>query len=353
MAIVYGPEELDRYIHSAVLEATDTTILVDRFLEDAFEMDVDSVCDGEDVRIAAIMEQVELAGVHSGDSACVIPTVMIGDEALRTLRDYTRKIAHALHTVGCMNVQYAMVDDTVYVLEANPRASRTIPYVSKSTGVPWARVACQVIAGKSLRELNVPDEPKLGGHFVKEVALPFIKFPNEPPILGPEMRSTGEVMGMDESFGMAFAKAQMAAGNTLPTSGTVFVSVHDKDKDNLLPIAQDLARLGFRLCGTQGTARFLRRSGLDVREVKKISEGRPHSVDLIINGEIDLVINTPFGGRSVQDEHRMRQTVHAYGVPMLTTLSAAKAATQAIAALLSGDVEVKSLQEHWERRVQL
>ena len=350
MAIVYTPEELDRYIHSAVLEATDTTILVDRFLEDAFEMDVDSVCDGQEVRIAAIMEQVELAGVHSGDSACVIPTVMIGDDALCTLRDYTRRIAHALHTVGCMNVQYAMVDGKVYVLEANPRASRTIPYVSKSTGVPWARVACQVIAGKTLQELGVPDEPHLKGHFVKEVALPFAKFPSEPPILGPEMRSTGEVMGMDESFGMAFAKAQMAAGNTLPTSGTVFLSVHDKDKDNLLPIAQDLAKLGFGLCGTRGTAAYLRSHGLAARDVKKISEGRPHSVDLIINGDIDLVINTPYGGRSVHDEHRMRQTVYTYGVPMLTTLSAAKAATQAIAALLSDELQVKSLQEHWERR---
>jgi len=351
MAIVYKREELEHYVRSAVRVAEDTPLLVDRFLEDAFEMDVDCVCDGEDVRIAAIMEQIELTGVHSGDSACVIPTVMVGEEALVTLREYTRRLARALGTLGCLNIQYAMLNGKVYVIEANPRASRTIPYVSKSTGVPWVRVACQVISGHKLEDLEVPDEPRLRGHFCKEVVLPFVKFPNTPAVLGPEMRSTGEVMGMDESFGMAFAKAQMAAGNGLPTQGTVFLSVNDRDKENLVPIAEELAELGFKLVGTRGTATYLSEAGLCVASVYKINEGRPNGVDHIINGEIDLVINTPLGGSSFSDEHLLRQASIAHGVPMLTTLSGAKAATRAIKALRQGTLQVKSLQEHWRDRV--
>ena len=352
MAIVYSGEQLARYIGSAVKVAEDTPILIDRFLEDAFEVDVDCVSDGQDVRIAALMEQIELAGVHSGDSACVIPTVMIEEQVLETLRDYTRRLARTLHTVGCLNVQYAIKDGVVYVLEANPRASRTVPYVSKATGVSWVRVACELVVGRTLGELDVPDEPRLRGHFCKEVVLPFVKFPKEPAMLLPEMRSTGEVMGMDESFGMAFAKAQMAAGNALPTSGTVFLSVNDRDKPNLLKIAEDLRDLGFRLVGTRGTATFLSRAGLEVTEVRKVSEGRPNGVDLIINGEIDLVLNTPLGRRSFSDEHVLRQVAIAHGVPVLTTLSAAKAATLAIGALREGRLQVASLQEHWKERVE-
>jgi carbamoyl-phosphate synthase large subunit len=347
MAIVYDHGQLDQYIRSAVQVAEDTPILIDRFLEDAFEMDVDCVCDGSDVRIAAIMEQIELTGVHSGDSACVIPTVMVDDEALATLRDYTRRLAYSLHTVGCLNIQYAMKDGVVYVIEANPRASRTVPYVSKSTGVPWARVACQIVDGHTLKELAIPDEPRLSGHFVKEVVLPFVKFPGEPAMLGPEMRSTGEVMGMDESFGMAYAKAQIAAGNALPTSGTMFLSVNDRDKANLLPIARDLAALGFALVATRGTAAALRAAGLSVSTILKVSEGRPNGVDYIINGDIDLVINTPLGSRSFSDEHVLRQVAIAHGVPVLTTLSAAKAAALAIAAVKEGRLEVRSLQDRW------
>jgi carbamoyl-phosphate synthase large subunit len=350
MAIVYAPDELAHYMRSAVKVAEETPILIDRFLEDAFEMDVDCVCDGEDVRIAAIMEQIELAGVHSGDSACVIPTAMVSDEALATLRDYTRRLGRVLHTVGCLNVQYAMKDGVVYVLEANPRASRTVPYVSKSTGVAWVRVACQVIAGAKLADLNVPDEPRLQGHFVKEVVLPFIKFPQEPAILLPEMRSTGEVMGMDANFGLAYAKAQIAANNPLPTQGTVFLSVNNHDKANLLPVAREFAALGFGLVGTRGTAAYLRENGLEVKTVLKVSEGRPNGADLIINGEIDLVLNTPLGGRSFSDEHVLRNAAVQYGVPVITTLSGARAAVQAIAALRAGEMDVTSLQEHWTRK---
>jgi len=350
MAIVHNPQELDHYIRSAVKVAEDTPILVDRFLSDAFEMDVDCVSDGDQVRIAAIMEQIELTGVHSGDSACVIPTVMIEEEALETVRDYTRRLARALKTVGCMNVQYAMLDGVVYVIEANPRASRTVPYVSKATGVPWARIACQVIAGRSLEELDVPDEPLLEGHFCKEVVLPFQKFPEEPPTLGPEMRSTGEVMGMDADFGMAYAKAQIAAGNALPVTGTAFLSVNDHDKQNLIPIAQELRDLGFSLIATQGTAATLQEAGLEVQPVFKVHEGRPHCVDHIINGDIDLVIETPLTGISYGDEHVLRAAAVAHGVPMVTTLSAARAATRAIAALKRGNMTVQSLQEHWHQR---
>ncbi|MHB9033736.1 MAG: carbamoyl-phosphate synthase large subunit, partial [Anaerolineae bacterium] len=353
MAIVYTPEDLAQYIRSAVQVAEDTPILIDRFLEDAFEMDVDCVCDGQDVRIAAIMEQIELTGVHSGDSACVIPTVMVGEENLKTLREYTRRLAHALKTQGCLNIQYAMKDGVVYVIEANPRASRTVPYVSKATGVTWVRVACEILAGHTLKEMDVPDEPLLRGHFCKEVVLPFLKFPGEPAILLPEMRSTGEVMGMDDSFGMAYAKAQMAAGNSLPTRGTVFLSVNDHDKLNLLPIAQKLSALGFRLVATRGTAQALRGAGLDVSTILKVSEGRPNGVDLIINGEIDLVINTPLGGRYFGDEHLLRQAAIHHGVPMLTTLSGAQAASLAIESLRGGRLEVKSLQKHMLERTKV
>jgi carbamoyl-phosphate synthase large subunit len=351
MAIVHDDPALEHYVRSAAYLAEDAPILIDRFLEDGFEMDVDCVCDGQDVRISAIMEQIELTGVHSGDSACVIPTIMISEQALQTLRDYTRRLALELKTVGCLNIQFAMLDDTVYVIEANPRASRTVPYVSKATGVSWARVACRILSGEKLADMpNVPDEPRLDGYFVKEVALPFIKFPGEPATLGPEMRSTGEVMGMDDSFGMAFAKAQMAVGNALPLQGTAFVSVNDRDKGTLLPIAQELAELGFKLVGTRGTASYLRDAGLEIETVLKVSEGRPNGVDRIINGELDLVINTPLGSRAFGDEHMLRQTAVAHGVPTMTTLSGAKATVQAIRALREGRLEVKSLQEHWLTR---
>ncbi len=349
MAIVYDLEALDRYIRSAVKVAENTPILIDRFLEDAFEMDVDCVSDGQSVRIAAIMEQIEQTGVHSGDSACVIPTIMVDNKALDTLREYTRRLALSLGIKGCLNVQYAMKDGIVYVIEANPRASRTVPYVSKATGVSWGRVACQVVAGHTLDELGVPDEPHLGGHFCKEVVLPFIKFPTEPAVLGPEMRSTGEVMGMDESFGVAYAKAQMAAGNALPIQGTVFLSVNDRDKTSLLPIAVQLSALGFSLIATSGTAAVLREAGLPVKTILKVSEGRPNGVDLIINGEIDLVVNTPLGAPAFSDEHVLRRYAVANGVPMVTTLSGAKAATLAIEAIRSGVLQVASLQDRWLR----
>ncbi len=353
MAIVHNRAQLEHYMQCAVQVAENAPILIDRFLDDAIEMDVDCVSDGREVRIAAIMEQIERTGVHSGDSACVIPTVGLTEAELDLVRDSTRRLALALQTVGCLNIQYALQDGVLYVIEANPRASRTVPYVSKATGVPWIPVACQIIAGGMLADMDVPDEPLLEGHYIKEVVLPFIKFREEPAVLGPEMRSTGEVMGMDADFGMAFAKAQIAAGNGLPTQGTVFLSVNDRDKAALVPIARDLADLGFSLCGTAGTALYLADRGLAVRPIRKVQEGRPNGVDLIINGELQLLINTPLDERSYKDEPSLRQAAIAHGVPVFTTISGARAATQAIIALRNGEPEVKSLQEAWAVRKEL
>ncbi len=345
MAIVHDEESLDGYMREAVEASPAHPVLIDRFLEDAFEMDVDAVADGHEVVIGAIMEQIELAGVHSGDSACVIPTYMVEDQHLETIRDYTRRLGLALGVVGLMNVQYAMKDGVVYVLEVNPRASRTVPYVSKATGVPLVRLAVQVLAGRRLRELGFVEEPAVEGYFVKEVVLPFARFPGMDARLGPEMRSTGEGMGIGRTFGEAFAKAQMSCGGALPLEGTVFLSVNDNDKRNLVPIARELAGMGFRLLATQGTAAFLKEQGLAVEAIYKVSEGRPHAVDYIVNGEVDLVVNTPLGKEAFTDGAAIRRAAVAHGVPCITTLSAAAAAVEGIRALRQKELTVRSLQE--------
>jgi carbamoyl-phosphate synthase large subunit len=345
MAIVHGARALEGYIREAVEVTPDAPVLIDRFLEDAFEMDVDAIADGTDVVIGGIMEQIELAGVHSGDSACVIPTYMVAPEHIETMRRYTHQLARALDVRGLMNIQYAMKDGVVYVLEVNPRASRTVPFVSKATGVPLARIAAQVMAGATLRELGLVHEPEVDGYWVKEVALPFDKFPGVDTLLGPEMKSTGESMGVASNFGWAFAKAQIGAGGALPQEGTVFLSVNDNDKPTLLPIAERLHALGFRLFATSGTAAYLGSHGLPARSVFKVNEGRPNAADHIVNGEIDLVINTPLGKASFFDETALRRTAIAYGIPYTTTLSAASAAVEAIQAMREERVSVRSLQE--------
>ena len=350
MAIVYDEGALDGYIRQAVEVTPDAPVLIDRFLEDAFEMDVDAVCDGTDVVIGGIMEQIELAGVHSGDSACVLPTYMVPQEHIESMRRYTVQLAHALKVRGLMNVQYALKDDTVYVLEVNPRASRTVPFVSKATGVPLARIAAQVMVpreagGKTLRELGLVREPPVEGFWVKEVALPFNKFQGVDTLLGPEMKSTGESMGVAGSFGWAFAKAQIGVGGELPLKGTVFLSVHDNDKPTLLPLAKQLAEMDFRLLGTTGTAAYLRAQGVPVQTVYKVNEGRPNAVDHIVNGEISLVINTPLGKASFFDEGALRRTAVTHGIPYTTTLSAASAVVEAIREMRQEQVSVCSLQE--------
>ncbi|NLT42943.1 MAG: carbamoyl-phosphate synthase large subunit [Anaerolineae bacterium] len=346
MAIVYDDVELERYMREAVQVTHEHPVLIDRFLEDAFEMDVDCISDGEQAVIGGIMEQIELAGVHSGDSACVIPTYMVPEADVEAMRAYTQRLALALSVHGLMNVQYAMKDGVVYVLEVNPRASRTIPFVSKAIGHPLAKLATKVMLDQSLDDLGFTHEVEPDAYYVKEVVLPFAKFQGVDTVLGPEMRSTGEAMGVGATFGMAYAKAQMGVACPLPTSGTAFLSVNDNDKPNLLPVARELSLAGFRLMATGGTAAYLDANGLEVERVLKVSEGRPNGVDHIKNGDIALIINTPLGKASFTDEGALRRAAVAYNVPCMTTLSAAAAAVEGILALRRGDPEVRSLQEY-------
>ncbi len=347
MGIVYDEADLAHFIGEAVAAAPAHSILIDRYLEDAFEVDVDCVGDGDEVVIGGIMQHIEEAGIHSGDSACVLPPFKISQYHLDILRDYTTRIARALGVRGLMNAQFAIKDEVVYVLEVNPRASRTVPFVSKATGVPLARIAAQVAAGKSLREIGFRHEPHIDGFFVKEVVLPFDKFDGTPVRLGPEMRSTGEVMGHASSFGHAFAKAEMAAGMPLAARGRALLTVNDFDKGAIVKLARDLQRLGWELSATRGTAEWLRRVGLQVETLNKVSEGSPHIVDALEQGKIDLIVNTPLGRQSHSDGEELRRAAVRYRVPLLTTLSAASAAVGAIRALQSRELSVRSLQEHY------
>ena len=301
MAVVTDESQLQGFVEKAFEAAPGQPLLIDQFMEDAYEIDVDALADGERVVIGAIMQHIEEAGVHSGDSACVLPPYKVSAYHLDFIRDYTERLGLALDVRGLMNVQFAIKEDVVYVLEVNPRASRTVPFASKATGLPLARIAAQVMAGKSLAELGVLDEPVVEGFFVKEAVLPFKKMPGADALLGPEMRSTGEVMGHAARFGHAFAKAQLAAGVGLPLEGAVLISVNDFDKGAALKIARDLKRMGFHLIATPGTADTLRRAGLQVQTVNKVTQGSPHVVDLIRSGQVDLILNTPLGPRAQTD----------------------------------------------------
>jgi carbamoyl-phosphate synthase large subunit len=347
MAIVYDSGALDRYMRHAVHASPEHPILIDKFLEDAFEIDVDALADATGaVVIGGIMEHIEQAGIHSGDSSCVVPTYLLADRHVTTIRDYTRRIARALGVVGLMNAQFAVKDDVVYVLEVNPRASRTVPYLSKATGVPLAKAAARVMVGRTLAELGLTEDLEVSGYFVKTPVFPFVRFPGVDTLLGPEMKSTGEVMGGAETFGSAFAKAYMGAGQHLPLDGTAFISVNNSDKANVVPIARELAKLGFKLVATRGTAAYLRAHGLDVDIVFKVNEGRPHVADELVNKKIALVINTPLGRESFFDDRTVRRVAMLQGVPAITTLTGADAAVSAIAALKSEGLSVKSLQEY-------
>jgi carbamoyl-phosphate synthase large subunit len=347
MAIVYDMATLDRYMTHAVDASPEHPILIDKFLEDAFEFDVDAVADQTGaVVIGGIMEHIEEAGIHSGDSSCVVPPFICPKEHLATIRDYTRRIARALKVVGLMNVQYATKDNVVYVLEVNPRASRTVPYLSKASGVSLAKVAAKVMAGRTLAELGLTRDIEVAGVFVKSPVFPFVRFPGVDTILGPEMKSTGEVMGGAGSFGVAFAKAQLSVGQRLPESGTAFVSVNNDDKPNLLPIARDLAALGFRLVATRGTAAYLRAFGLEVDVVFKVNEGRPNIADEIVNRKVALVVNTPLGRESFFDDRAVRRAAMMQEVPCITTLTGAAAAVSAIRAMREHGVGVRALQDY-------
>jgi carbamoyl-phosphate synthase large subunit len=333
-------------MREAVSFSQDRPVLVDRFLEDAVEVDVDALCDGDEVLIAGIMEHIEEAGIHSGDSSCVLPPVSLGEAEIKTIEDYTIKLARALKVIGLMNVQYAIKDGKVYVLEVNPRASRTVPYVSKATGVPLPKLAVQLMLGKKLHEVTeyrgrLPVPLK----FVKSPVFPFNKFPGVDPALGPEMRSTGEVMGVGENFGEAFAKAQLGAGVPLPGKGTIFISVNDRYKADIVPVATRFAELGFELVATRGTAAHLQNSGLKCKTVFKVNEGRPNAVDLLKAGSIQLVVYTTNGALSFEDEKSIRRSAITYRVPCITTLSGARAAVEAVASRVRDPIRVWSLQE--------
>ncbi|HEY8164471.1 MAG TPA: carbamoyl-phosphate synthase large subunit [Gemmatimonadaceae bacterium] len=345
MEIVYDAESLTGYFERAVRVSEDRPVLIDSFLEDAFEADVDAISDGENVVIGGVMQHIEDAGIHSGDSACVLPPYLISEADLATMRSHTIEFAKALGVVGLINAQYAVKGGVVYVLEVNPRGSRTVPFVSKAIGVPLAAYAARVMLGETLPELGLTEEIIPDFISVKEAVFPFTKFREFDPILGPEMRSTGEVMGISDSFGSAFWKAELAADNRLPTSGTILLTVNDFDKPAVTPIARRFHEMGFRLLATDGTARHLRGSGIPVERVLKVHEGRPNGIDLILNGEVHLLINTPLGKRAQQDDYTLRQAAIAHGVAYTTTLSAASAACDAVLSLRSRPPAVRSLQE--------
>ncbi|MEL7352062.1 MAG: carbamoyl-phosphate synthase large subunit [Cyanobacteria bacterium J06560_5] len=347
MEIVYSDADLERYMTTAVQVEPDHPILIDKFLENAVEVDVDAVCDrtGKAV-IGGIMEHIEQAGIHSGDSACSLPTVTLSDNALATIRDWTYKLAKRLQVIGLMNIQYAIQGEQVYIIEANPRASRTVPFVSKATGTPLAQVAVRVMSGKTLEELGITHEIKPPHVSVKEAVLPFNKFPGTDILLGPEMRSTGEVMGIDTSFGLSYAKAELAAGQQLPREGTVFVSVNDRDKDAVIPIAKGFADLGFTLIATSGTYSALLSKGINVARVLKIHEGRPHVGDALKNEEIQLILNSPVGEAAQEDDKIIRRTALENKIPIITTIAGAKATLAAITSLRENKLQVKALQDY-------
>jgi len=352
MEIVYDEPHLSDYISRATEITADHPVLVDRFLDDAVEIDVDALYDGQELYLGGVMEHIEEAGIHSGDSACVLPPHALGDEMLERIREQTTGIARALGVVGLLNVQFAIHgDDDLYVIEANPRASRTVPFVSKAIGLPLAKLACRLLLGERLSDLDLPDQTGAGHVCVKEAVMPFNRFAGADSLLGPEMRSTGEVMGIAPDFPTAFAKAQAAAGARLPTQGTVFITVADGDKLAATGIATGLHDLGFRIIATRGTARALRRMGVPVTEINKIGEGSPHVVDWIERGGVDLVINTPVGTGARADGYEIRSAAVARGIPCVTTMAGGMAAARAIAAARRGEPAVVSLQEiHRPRR---
>ncbi len=346
MQTVWDRDQLVEFTREAFEVAEGHPILIDKFLANATEVDVDALSDGDDVVIAAIMEHIEEAGIHSGDSACVIPPRLLSDHVIATIRRATHQLARALKVKGLMNVQYAVRDEEVYVLEVNPRASRTVPYVSKAIGQPIAQYAARLMVGRTLREIGFTEEPRIHFYAVKEAVLPFNKFPGCTVILGPEMRSTGEVMGVDADYAMAFAKSQLAAGSKLPLDGRIFVSVNDYDKRQFLPIARKLVELGFEFLCTAGTHRFLSDNGVASRQVEKLSEGRPNIQDLVMNNEVGMIVNTFSGDKARHDEKMIRTLAIRYELPLFTTIAAARAVAQAIAALKVKQLEVKSLQEY-------
>ncbi|MCP4681982.1 MAG: ATP-grasp domain-containing protein, partial [Desulfobacterales bacterium] len=349
MKIVFSEEELENFTHLAIAASLGHPVLIDKFLEDAIELDVDAISDGTTTVIGGIMEHIEEAGIHSGDSACILPPINVKDASLKEIIAATKAMAKELNVVGLMNVQYAIKNNQLYVIEVNPRASRTIPFVSKATGIPLAKIATKIMLGKTLKELGFTKEVKPPHISVKEAVLPFDRFPDVDTLLGPEMKSTGEVMGIDKDFGSAFAKAQLGAGQNLPTTGTVFISIKKDDRKAVLPIAAQFCNLGFDIMATRGTSAFLEENGIANTKINKVSIGRPHAVDAIKNKDIQLIINT--GGTGQKDEARqdgylIRRAALKFSIPYTTTLAGARAICQGITALKKIKLTVKPIQEY-------
>jgi len=351
MEVVYDKDDLREYMERAVKASPEHPILIDKFLEDATEVDVDAIADGEAVVLGGIMEHIEEAGVHSGDSACALPPYSLSPAIREEIKEQTKRLALELRVVGLLNIQYAVKNGEVYVLEVNPRASRTIPFVSKAIGVPLAKLAARVMGGKTLQALGFTQEREITHIALKEAVFPFIKFPGVDTLLGPEMKSTGEVMGIDATFGRAFAKCQLSVGGSgaLPTKGTIFISVKDKDKPLAVQLARALLELGFKIIATRGTADAIRSAGIPVDMVRKVLEGRPHVVDHIKAGDVQLVINTTMGKQSIRDSYSIRRTTLVYNIPYCTTIPGAFAAMQGIKALREGTLEISPLQEYHRR----
>jgi carbamoyl-phosphate synthase large subunit len=348
MEVIYDEEMLIKYAKEAIQVSPEYPMLIDRFLENAIECEVDALCDGKETFVAAVMEHIEHAGIHSGDSACTIPTRTIKSGHLETINQWTSKIARELKVVGLINIQFAICEDQLYILEANPRASRTVPLVSKTIGIPLARIATLLMLGRKLSDFPELAPRKLAYVSVKEAVFPFNMFPEVDPVLGPEMRATGEVMGMGQDFGTAFFKAQESTGTKLPTGGNVLITVSDAAKEELLPIALKLAQLGFNILATEKTCRFLKEKGIEARPIKKLHEGRPNIADAMKNRQINLVINTPIGRKSAYDDSYIRTLAIQYKIPYVTTMAAARATVDGIESVKKGLGEPKSLQEYHE-----
>jgi len=349
MEIIYDPETLRSFMAKALLVSPGHPILIDKFLEDAVEVDVDAISDGKTTVVAGIMEHIEEAGIHSGDSACILPSLTLSAPLLELIDKQTKMLAAELRVVGLMNIQYAIKDETLYVLEVNPRASRTVPFVSKAIGIPLAKLATKVMLGKSLQELGFTQSIKPKHVSVKEAVFPFNRFPEVDILLGPEMKSTGEVMGIDQSFGLAFAKSQMAAGFKISKSGSIFISVHDDHKARIVDVAKSFEKFGFKILATIGTAKYLSSHGIDTGVVNKVSEGRPHIVDFIKNGDIQMVINTSVGRKSSRDAYHIRRGALTYNILYTTTLAGARALSEATKAMISEDWQVCPLQEYYKK----
>jgi carbamoyl-phosphate synthase large subunit len=346
MEIVDGPQQLDHYIATAVQVSGSSPVLIDRYLRDAIEVDVDAICDGSDVVVCGVLQHIEEAGVHSGDSACSIPPYSLDDRVVREIERQARELALALKVKGLMNVQFAVKDGEVYLIEVNPRASRTVPFVAKAIGTPVAKMAARVMAGEPLSSLG--GVRRISNYIaVKESVFPFARFPGTDPVLGPEMKSTGEVMGIDRDFDVAFAKSLLGAGMNLPQGGTAFVSVKDADKDNIVPAVEKMVELGFSIIATGGTAAHLASKGLPVTQVNKVAQGRPHIVDKLLDGEVDVVFNTTEGWQSLKDSHSIRATALHRKVPYFTTAAASLAAARSIEAVRGHALEVASLQSYY------